>query len=128
MLENNSKRVKLNATHSERDLGVLVDKELKFSLHCNTQVNKANRMLGMIRRTFVNLNSYIFKRVFIALVRPHLEYCGSAQNKRRSPVNVRQLLANVRQKCDFAGQFVRQVFSPRWEKLSYGPATILLYL
>ena len=82
MLNKDSIRIPLKKTTCERDLGVLVDDKLKFSLHCNAQVNKANRMLGLIRRTVINLNPVIFKRLFIALVRPHLEYCGIISHPR----------------------------------------------
>ena len=37
---------------SEKDLGVIVDQALNFSEHINSKVNKANRNLGMIFRTF----------------------------------------------------------------------------
>jgi hypothetical protein len=71
-----SKRVNLQSTCCERDLGVYLDKELKFSHHITTKVNKANQILGMIRRTFSHLDSFTFRRLFVSLVRPHLEYCN----------------------------------------------------
>ena len=40
-------------------------------------VNKANRILGLIRRSFSYLDNKIFKQLFQALVRPHLEYASS---------------------------------------------------
>jgi ribonuclease P/MRP protein subunit RPP40 len=36
---------------------------------------KANRVLGMIKRTFTNKSKYIMLRLYKSLVRPHLEYC-----------------------------------------------------
>ena len=36
----------------ERDLGVNVNNELKFSRHIESQVNKANGIQGLIRRSF----------------------------------------------------------------------------
>jgi len=32
-------------------------------------------MAGLIRRTFKHLDKNIFKKLFVAMVRPHLEYC-----------------------------------------------------
>ena len=36
----------------EKDLGVNVDLELKFSKHIEIQVNKANKILGLIRGSY----------------------------------------------------------------------------
>ena len=77
-----SKRIDIKSTTCERDLGVYVDKELKFSRHTSTQVNKANRLVGLIRRSFTYLDVHSFKTLFITLVRPHLEYCGTIYNPR----------------------------------------------
>ena len=42
----------LATTTSEKDLGVYVDTELTFEKHIETVVNHANRMLGLIRRSY----------------------------------------------------------------------------
>ena len=49
---------------NEKDLGVNVDANLTFEHHVEIVVNKANRMLGMIRRAYTfemdqHLQSYI---------------------------------------------------------------------
>ena len=36
----------------EKDLGVNIDVQLTFSKHIEIQVNKANKILGMIRRSY----------------------------------------------------------------------------
>ena len=41
----------MKESESERDLGVIIDKNLKFSDHCNKVANNANVTLGMIKRT-----------------------------------------------------------------------------
>jgi hypothetical protein len=64
----------LEETQIERDLGVQIDSELKFSQHIETQVNKANRLLGLIRRSYDYLDCESMRLLFIALVRPHLEF------------------------------------------------------
>ena len=51
-----------------------MDPELKFSQHLERQVNKANRQLGLIRRSFHYLDCDTMKLLFAALVRPHLEF------------------------------------------------------
>ena len=41
----------METTVLEKDIGVNVDPELKFSQHIERQVNKANKILGMIRQS-----------------------------------------------------------------------------
>ena len=67
-------RVTLGASIVEKDLGVLVDNVLKLSKHVEEQVNKANRTVGLIRRSFQFLNRESMKLLFTAFVRPHLEF------------------------------------------------------
>ena len=57
-----------------RDLGIIVDSKLQFQKHTATKVNKANQMWGTVRRTFKHMNEDIFRKLFCAHVRPHLEY------------------------------------------------------
>ena len=57
-----------------KDLGILIDEHLKFSNHIAEKVNKANQIMGLIRRTFVHLDMYNFNLLYKSLVRPHLEY------------------------------------------------------
>ena len=67
-------RVILESTSMEKDLGVLVDNELRFTKHIVAQVNKANKILGLIRRSYEYIDYTTMKQLFIALVRPHLEF------------------------------------------------------
>lgn len=63
------------ATH-EKDLGVEIDNQLKFSKHIQNQVNKANRALGAIKHTFKHIDKDTFLSLYKSLVRPHLEYAS----------------------------------------------------
>lgn len=69
---------KLNSSKLERDLGVLIDKNMKFSEQCNKTVNNANATLGFIKRSIVCKNKDIILRLYKALVRPKLDYCVQA--------------------------------------------------
>ncbi|KAK7106602.1 hypothetical protein V1264_017836 [Littorina saxatilis] len=69
-------RVDLESSSAEKDLGVNVDTELKFSKHVETQVNKANIILGLIRRSYEHLDAETLRLLFVALVRPHLEFAN----------------------------------------------------
>ena len=75
MKNENGERTTLENTVLEKDLGVNIDPTLKFSLHTEMQVNKANKIMGLIRRSYQHLDPSSFKLLFTALVRPHLEYC-----------------------------------------------------
>ena len=66
--------VVLEKTVCERDLGVHVDPSLKFTQHCEKIVSKANRLVGLIRRSFDYIDCQMFSSLFKGLVRPHLEY------------------------------------------------------
>ena len=66
----------LEEVSSEKDIGVVIDNKLGFSEHLAEKVNKANRIVGLIRRTFVALDEEIFRCLYVAMVRPHLEYAN----------------------------------------------------
>ena len=70
--------VELAETTVERDLGVLVDNCLEFDKHIKAIVNKANRMMGLIRLGFSCMDEEIFMNLYPVLVRPLLEYCVQA--------------------------------------------------
>ena len=59
--------VKVN---EEKDLGVLIDRNLKFHSQCLEVVNKANGLLGLIKRTFLGLLEDLFLSLYKTLVRP----------------------------------------------------------
>ena len=45
-----------------------------FEEHIAYKVNKANALVGLIRRSFSYLDGELFKKLFTSFVRPHLEY------------------------------------------------------
>ena len=65
----------LAVSTEERDLGVLIDDQLDFDKHIRGIVNKANRMLGMIKIGFACLDKEMFMNLYPVLVRPLIEYC-----------------------------------------------------
>ena len=76
----NSSGKKLDIVEDEKDLGVKTDNKLNFRSHLTMQVNKSNKVLGTIRRTFADLNTENFKNLFKTMVRPHLEYAAPIWN------------------------------------------------
>ena len=64
----------LKATESERDLGIIVDGLLDFHQQTTGAVAKANRILGVIKKSFANLDKQSLPVLFISLIRPLLEF------------------------------------------------------
>ena len=64
----------LIATEKEKDLGIMVDGTLNFHLQTAAAVAKANKLLGIVRRSFARLSKTTLPLLFKTLIRPHLEY------------------------------------------------------
>ena len=75
--EQGPKEFPLQYTEDEKDIGVTIDPKLTFEKHMNDKVNKANSVMGVIRRTYEFLDEYTFLQLYKALVRPHVEYANA---------------------------------------------------
>ena len=64
----------LEQVNDEKDLGVLIDGELKFHKHTAATIKKVNGILVIIRKSFALLDSVTLPLLYKSLVRPHLEY------------------------------------------------------
>ena len=87
----------LDHVFEETDLGVTIDSEVKFEEHISKKVNKANSIVGLIRRSFTHLDGYLFKRLYTTFVRPHLEYAQAVW----SPISQKliDMLENVQKRA-----------------------------
>jgi hypothetical protein len=61
-------------------LGVTIANHLRWNSHCQTTIKKANRTLGLIRRTLAPCSKNVKVRAYESLVRPRLEYASEAWN------------------------------------------------
>ena len=75
----------LQHVSQQKDLGMTVSSDLTWSYHIHEQITKANRMLGMLKRSTVQVRHVTTRRsIYLALVRSHLAYASQVW----SPQNV----------------------------------------
>jgi len=62
------------SSNVERNLGIFVDNKLKFHEQCSAVIAKANKLLGMIRRSFEYTNMDMILHLYKSLIQPVIEY------------------------------------------------------
>ena len=65
----------LEAVDSEKDLGLIISKDLKWDEQVKSSLCKANQMIAWITRNVICKSKDVMKKIYTCLVRPHLEYC-----------------------------------------------------
>ena len=63
---------------SMRDLGILVQADLKFNTHIHNIIAKAKQRASLIHRSFLSKDVQSLSRAFVTYVRPTLEYASAA--------------------------------------------------
>ena len=64
----------LKDVKSFKDIGITISKDLSWDNHISITVNKANNLLGLIKRSVGTTNVNVFSTLYLSLVRPILEY------------------------------------------------------
>ncbi|MFH4981392.1 hypothetical protein AB6A40_008101 [Gnathostoma spinigerum] len=67
----------IKSESSVKDLGVYISNDLSFTSHVDKIVFKASKMSNIIFRVFTISDINVFRRAYIAYVRPILDYCSS---------------------------------------------------
>ena len=85
-LQNLISNAEITCQNTNKDLGVIVSSDLKWSNHYNFIIPKAYKSLALIRHTFCSRHCPAVKlHLYITLVRPHLTYiahsCGDRMIK-----------------------------------------------
>ena len=61
-------------SHSEKDMGVLVDDKLKYYFHTQSRVANANQTPGLMKRTFCSSPQAVITKLLNSLIRSKLEF------------------------------------------------------
>ncbi len=64
----------LEVLNEIKDLGLTFDSQLTFRNHINEKINKANSIMGIIKRNFIYFKPDTFILLYKSMVRSHLEY------------------------------------------------------
>ena len=68
----------LKTSEFEKDIGVLIQRNLRPSLQCAKAAKTANAVLAQLSRAVSYRDKVTFLKLFRTYVRPHLEYCVAA--------------------------------------------------
>ena len=83
---------KLTRVDHEKDLGIMTTTNITWDLHVNTVVAKANKMLGILKRTCTSITDITIRRtLYLSLVKSQLLYASEVW----SPVNNVKLAKRV---------------------------------
>ncbi|GAB0183866.1 cAMP-dependent protein kinase inhibitor alpha [Grus japonensis] len=65
----------IESSPEEKDMVVVVDEKLNMTWQCVLAALKTNHILGCIKRSVTGRSREVILPLYLAFVRPHLEYC-----------------------------------------------------
>ena len=78
MTDKCGKVVTIYEVEREKDLGIIFQNNLSlFNEHINMAANKANKITGLIKRSFSFLDKHAFLTLYKSLIRSHVDYGNS---------------------------------------------------
>ena len=77
-------------------LGVLLDDEQKWYQHCDEIVKKCTKGLGLLSRLSSTLPFSLKKKVYNAVVLPHLNYCSTVWQECSNKLQTKILINDYR--------------------------------
>ena len=108
---------KLQKVMEEKDIGVTIDGKLEFESNISEKINKANKMFGLLRRSFNCLDIKTFTCLYKMMVRTHLDYASSVW----SPYKIKhiEMIENVQRRCTRQLPYLKDLSYPeRLKKLN----------
>ena len=96
MTDRNENSYELKEVTSEEDLGITFQQNMRFEEHISNTVNKANRLLGLVKRIFSHMDKTTFLTIYKTIIRPILDYGDSVW----SPIFKKhiQMLENIQRR------------------------------
>ena len=70
----------LEKTDLERDLGILVSKDLKWGNQVEKEVKSSNSIIAQIKNSITYFYAELDNLLYLSMVRPHLKYAVSVWN------------------------------------------------
>ena len=67
----------VEVAEEEKDLGIVIDRQLNFHKQTAAATSKASKMLAVVRRSFANVDEFTLPLLYKSMVRPFLEYGNS---------------------------------------------------
>jgi hypothetical protein len=70
----------IEKTMVERDLGVMLSKDMKWADQTEKAVNAAKAIIAQLRNSFTYFDTELVRLLYVSLIRPHLEYAVPVWN------------------------------------------------
>ena len=77
MTVRNENSYELKEITSEKDLGKIFQQNMRFEERISYTVNKVNRLLGLVKRTFSYIDKATFFTIYKTIIGPILDYGDS---------------------------------------------------